>query len=322
MLLRNKRIQHSSNIDLMHIKRLSWQDTIPVRHLVLWPDESPEYCKVEGDESALHFGISVQDKIVCVASLYINDDEARLRKFATLPEFQRQGIGSYMLHAIILELKKKRINYLWFDARESAIPFYERFGFSATGKRIYKKDVPYFKMHACLNEDVGPEIYPYANSFKDQIISLILEIQQKEFNISITEKDQPDLNHIEEFYIRSGGNFWVALVHNKVVGTISLLKINSKKFALRKMFVKKEYRGPQWAIAKRLLGYAESWAKEQGGQAIYLGTTEHFLAAHKFYRKSGYEKIAKNTLPESFPVMSVDKLFFRKSLDYLSGEKA
>lgn len=38
------------------------------------------------------------------------------------------------------------VEYLWLDARESAVEFYRRFGFAVLGERFYKKDVPYLKM--------------------------------------------------------------------------------------------------------------------------------------------------------------------------------
>ena len=42
-------------------------------------------------------------------------------------------------------------------------------------------------------------IQPIYNNYTNEIIELITHIQQKEFNIPITERDQPDLFIIEEF---------------------------------------------------------------------------------------------------------------------------
>jgi len=55
----------------------------------------------------------------------------------------------YLAHTVY-ELKMYGVEHLWFDARESAIGFYKRFGFGVLGERFYKKDVPYFKMDAEL----------------------------------------------------------------------------------------------------------------------------------------------------------------------------
>lgn len=140
----------------MKIITLNWQETIPIRHRVLWPNEAPEFCQVEGDQDALHFGVTIDEEIICVASIYIENNPkatgktARLRKLATLPDFQGKGVGSFMLEHLVSSLKKQSINYLWFDARESALKFYLGCGFSPFGERFYKKEVAYFKMHAKL----------------------------------------------------------------------------------------------------------------------------------------------------------------------------
>ncbi|AWB67179.1 GNAT family N-acetyltransferase [Saccharobesus litoralis] len=140
----------------MDIRQINWQQTIPNRHQVLWPNEKPEFCFVDGDETALHFGAFDQQTLVCVASIYVNQEyvnqkyvngnAARLRKFATLAQYQGMGVGSRMLKFLIEQVKALNTDYFWFDARESALGFYQKFGFVAEGERFYKKDVAYFKM--------------------------------------------------------------------------------------------------------------------------------------------------------------------------------
>jgi ribosomal protein S18 acetylase RimI-like enzyme len=134
----------------LDVINLSWQETLPIRHVVLWPNETPEFCKVKGDDEALHFGVIINEKIVCVASIYINANSARLRKFATLNQYQGKGVGSFLLKHLITKLKARDINHLWFDARESAIGFYTRLGFTVTGELFYKQKISYYKMSANL----------------------------------------------------------------------------------------------------------------------------------------------------------------------------
>ncbi|MEE4944850.1 hypothetical protein V2K24_05085 [Pseudomonas alliivorans] len=40
------------------------------------------------------------------------------------------------------------------------------------------------------------------------------------------------------------------------------------------------------------------------------GTTDKFLAAHRFYEKHGFSEVARGNLPESFPLMAVDSRFY------------
>lgn len=152
---------------------------------------------------------------------------------------------------------------------------------------------------------------------KSEIVRLILPIQRDEFSIPISLEDQPDLSDIESCYHGRGGNFWVAREGDQVVGTAALLAIGDHAFALRKMFVHSQYRGSrgnQPSVAQNLLSQALSWAKEQAGSRIYLGTTEAFLAAQKFYLKNGFKEIDRADLPASFPLMKVDSRFFVKEL--------
>lgn len=53
----------------MIIKEIKWEEAIPVRHIVLWPDKDPEFCHVPEDESAWHFGVFNESMLVCVASV-------------------------------------------------------------------------------------------------------------------------------------------------------------------------------------------------------------------------------------------------------------
>lgn len=150
--------------------------------------------------------------------------------------------------------------------------------------------------------------------YQPQILNLILQIQQEEYNIAITQADQPDLLDIAQFYQNGVGNFWVALHTGQVVGTIALLDIQNGQLALRKMFVAKEYRGQTYKTAHLLLSNALNWAEKNGTREIYLGTTPQYLAAHRFYEKNGFEEIPPEDLPDRFPIMAVDKKFYRRAI--------
>lgn len=157
-------------------------------------------------------------------------------------------------------------------------------------------------------------VIPFSTEHRAGVIDVILPIQQSEFGISITLDDQPDLRDIPGFYQRGSGNFWVALSGEQVVGTISLLDIGGAQGALRKMFVRPEYRGPNHQVARRLLEALIVWCREQKIREVFLGTTEKFVAAHRFYEKWGFAEIPKAELPAAFPVMSVDTKFYVRAI--------
>lgn len=159
-------------------------------------------------------------------------------------------------------------------------------------------------------------IRPFENGDAAGVTNLIVGIQRGEYEIAITADDQPDLSSISQFYQTGAGNFWVAVVDDEVVGTLGLRDIGDGDVALRKMFVASKYRGEPHRVAQRLLDAALAWTAEKNSRNIYLGTTSRFLAAHRFYEKNGFELVAPETLPETFPLMAVDTRFYRLRLRF------
>ena len=161
------------------------------------------------------------------------------------------------------------------------------------------------------------KIKPFQIALKQQVTALILAIQQGEFAVAITAKDQPDLNNITDIYQTGKGNFWVAFDDGQVIGTIALLDIGHQQVALRKMFVAEAFRGSAHGVAQALLNNAHNWANKQGVTDVYLGTIDIYQAAMRFYQKNNYRKIDIIDLPPAFPLIAVDNVFYHKQLPSL-----
>lgn len=158
-------------------------------------------------------------------------------------------------------------------------------------------------------------IQEIGNAYSEQVIDLILNIQQKEFNIPITIEDQPDLTRIESFYKETGGNFWGAFVEGELVGSIALVKFDERAGAIRKMFVKKEFRGKELNIAQDLLEVLINFCHENGIDDIYLGTVDVLKAAMRFYERNHFRQVKKEQLPVLFPLMSADNVFYQININ-------
>ena len=158
------------------------------------------------------------------------------------------------------------------------------------------------------------QIVPFSSQHLEEVGALIVGIQRDEFQIAITLEDQPDLQKIPEFYQKGAGNFWVALSEGEVIGTVALLDLGNNQGALRKMFVRASYRGPGHGVSARLLETLFEWSRARSVKEVYLGTTEKFLAAHRFYERNGFQQIAANELPPSFPRMALDTRFYRRAV--------
>lgn len=146
------------------------------------------------------------------------------------------------------------------------------------------------------------------------VIDVILPIQRAEFGIAITEADQPDLRDIPSFYQVGCGDFWVAENDGRIIGTAGLRDIGAGRAALRKMFVAAPFRGREHGVAQALLHKLIADARGKGVKEILLGTTDRFLAAHRFYERNGFQQVTPETLPQEFPRMAVDTRFYRLAL--------
>lgn len=185
-------------------------------------------------------------------------------------------------------------------------------------------------------------ILPLSNLRGAQIADLVLPIQQQEFNVPITLAAQPDLLDVEHYYFRNGGHFWGAFTtepglsrepaiadpspHDarparqagQLIGTIALISIGHNAGALRKMFVRKEFRGKDLSVAQHLLNTLLDYCKSKGISDIYLGTMHNMKAAHRFYERNGFAAIDKGDLPNYYPNMPVDNKYYHLTIHKLA----
>ncbi|GGH11211.1 GNAT family N-acetyltransferase [Pedobacter zeae] len=157
----------------------------------------------------------------------------------------------------------------------------------------------------------GFKIERLDNRFCEAVIGLILPIQQIEFKVDIDLAAQPDLLDIEKHYDGSGGAFWGAKLNGELIGTIALIaQAEHHAGAIRKMFVKKEFRGKDLGIAQALLETLIVYCGDNNLNKVYLGTKDILQAACRFYERNGFKQVRMEDLPVYFPRMPVDNVFY------------
>lgn len=131
------------------LKPIAAEDTLALRHSVLWPDKPFDYVRLPDDEDGFHLGGFVDGELVSVISLFVTEGDettprmARFRKFATAPAHQGRGIGTQLLNHVIEQARHRGATHIWCDARLTAAGFYERFGMRAEGDVFHKGPIPY-----------------------------------------------------------------------------------------------------------------------------------------------------------------------------------
>ena len=136
--------------DAPAIRPLAAAATYALRHAVLWPDKPAAYVQLPDDDAGQHFGAFVGEELVSVISLFVSNEEARFRKFATAPAWQGRGIGSALLAHTIGAAAAAGARTLWCDARQNTLPFYERFGLRPEGLVFHKGPILYQRLRCPL----------------------------------------------------------------------------------------------------------------------------------------------------------------------------
>ncbi len=135
------------------IKLINASETLLIRHKVMWPDKPIEYVELPNDENGRHFGLFVNGEITSILSLFVEDNEAQFRKFATVVEFQGLGYGTFLLERIIDLVNKEGIRRLWCNARVEKSNFYERFNLKPTDKKYEKGGIEFVIMEKIFNDN-------------------------------------------------------------------------------------------------------------------------------------------------------------------------
>jgi N-acetylglutamate synthase-like GNAT family acetyltransferase len=156
------------------------------------------------------------------------------------------------------------------------------------------------------------EITIYSSNYKQQVIDLILDIQNKEAKVGISLNEQSDLLDINRYYMRNGGCFWIAIADNQIIGTIGLMKSEQDWGILKKFFVHSDYRSQKIGLAlyQKLIGFV----KENDIHHVILDTPAVAEKSHLFYERAGFKRIEKRNLPFSYSYPDRDSLLYQLDL--------
>ncbi|ART80402.1 bifunctional GNAT family N-acetyltransferase/hotdog fold thioesterase [Oceanisphaera avium] len=89
----------------------------------------------EFDEYAHHrMMVNNQGKLVAVGRLYVSGDEAQIRFMAVAAQSRSHGLGTRMVQALEQVARQQGARRLVMNAREEAVSFYTRCGFTVVGE--------------------------------------------------------------------------------------------------------------------------------------------------------------------------------------------
>lgn len=128
------------------IKQIEKEQAWHLRHEVMWPEMPFDYIKLADDEAGIHYGLFKDEKLISVVSLFIDQEEAQFRKFATLEDEQGKGYGSTLLKYVLNRANDHGVKRIWCNARTNKVEFYKKFGLEKTATTFSKGGKDYIIM--------------------------------------------------------------------------------------------------------------------------------------------------------------------------------
>ena len=135
---------------MLTIREITALETYSVRQPVLREGKPVESCHFEGDElhSTIHLGLFINCALIGVISLFKNKNvhftekkQFQIRGMAVLKHHQKMGYGIKLVKEAELIIQKYNCNLLWFNARETAVDFYKKLGYSIIGESFIINDI-------------------------------------------------------------------------------------------------------------------------------------------------------------------------------------
>lgn len=146
-------------------------------------------------------------------------------------------------------------------------------------------------------------IQRYDSSREEEVREVVLGVLL-EHGFEYDRLKDADLKDIQEYYFSKGGTFLVGIADEKVVGTAGVRKVNEDLCEIRRIYLKKEFRGKGYG--RQLFETALDFA-EKTCPAVMLKTDSTLTKAIDMYLKHGFtfqkeergylyfEKFLKNT---------------------------
>lgn len=107
----------------------------------------------EFDDVATHILAYINDKPVGTARWRFTEAGVKMERFAVLKEHRGKGVGEALVKNTLDKLSDN--DFIYLNAQESVIKFYEKFGFKVVGNRFYEADIPHRKMEYLSIVSVG-----------------------------------------------------------------------------------------------------------------------------------------------------------------------
>ena len=136
-------------------------------------------------------------------------------------------------------------------------------------------------------EQLKVTIIDFDEKYTNDFTQLNFEWLKKYFYIEAYDKKV--LLSPQKYILDDGGHILFALINEKVVGTVALIKRENNVFELSKMAVTEEYQGLR--IGHKLMYACIDYAERTGAKRLFLDSNTKLTPAITLYNKVGFKEI-------------------------------
>jgi len=132
------------------VHKVQASDTLVLRKKILRPQFTLEQCNYPGDSdiSTYHLGCIISNDLSGIVSIYKRSNEDicsgigyQIRAMATCDKVRGQGVGLKLLNEAENIAFGLDADYMWANARSTAIGFYVKAGYKIIGQEFYIEGV-------------------------------------------------------------------------------------------------------------------------------------------------------------------------------------
>jgi GNAT superfamily N-acetyltransferase len=133
-----------------------------------------------------------------------------------------------------------------------------------------------------------PRLRPATNADREQVRNLVYRVLGEYHLQPDPQHTDADLEDIEQSYLQRGGAFYVLEEENgSIVGSYGIYPMPAGTCELRKMYLRRDYRGQ--GHGKHMLENALAEAKQLGFRTMTLETASVLREAIRLYESYGFQ---------------------------------
>lgn len=137
-----------------NIYSVPYKDALAIRYKV-FVDEQKVPIKLEIDEledTSLHLVLYDGKKPIATARIYPLDNKTyQVQRVAVLSEYRNSGVGSKLMLEVEAKARKNKTCKLTLGSQNTAIPFYEKLGYTISSEEFMDAGIPHHSMIKTLS---------------------------------------------------------------------------------------------------------------------------------------------------------------------------